>query len=236
MPYILSPIISLNTEALWGEGPPYTKQEIYKIEENKLPPVNYSSYTIKPHSLTHVESSKHTHSSGETIDSTYKNPNYYFGKVVVLKLKGDLYKLINKELSIFHWEVTTEQIQQELKRLNITQFNKIIITTENTLINKDGFHNPNYVLTLSQSAADYLISIPNFNLYGTSWKSSDYSPNSKERPIHKTLFKKAIILECLKLDHVPEGEYFLVAFPLPLEGASESPVVPVLFSKNEIVF
>jgi arylformamidase len=68
------------------------------------------------------------------------------------------------------------------------------------------------------------------------WKSSDYKPGSAERPIHKTLFKKAVILECLNLSEVPEGMYFLNAFPLRIEGASESPACPVLFTKNELAF
>jgi arylformamidase len=80
-----------------------------------------------------------------------------------------------------------------------------------------------------------LISKEGFKLFGTSWKSSDYAPGSLDRPIHKTLFKKAIILENLKLDHVPEGIYFMNAFPLPLKGSSEAPVVPVLYRKEELL-
>jgi hypothetical protein len=44
--------------------------------------------------------------------------------------------------------------------------------------------------TLSQEAADYLISLDGFHLYGISWKSSDFNPGRPERPIHNTLFKK----------------------------------------------
>lgn len=49
-----------------------------------------------------------------------------------------------------------------------------------------------------------------------------------------TLFKQAIIFELLEVKNVPEGEYFFVGFPLLLENASESPVTPVLFSKDEL--
>jgi kynurenine formamidase len=73
-------------------------------------------------------------------------------------------------------------------------------------------------------AAKYLTSLPKFNLSGTSWKPTDYQPGSPLRPIHNEIFKKALILEYLNLNSVPEGEYFINCFPLNLKGASESPV------------
>ena len=111
---------------------------------------------------------------------------------------------------------------------------KILISTEYYPLNQQNYHDPNYVLTLSQDAADFLVEQNGFNLYGTSWKSSDYNPGSPNRPIHNTIFKKAVILENLNLKNVPSGIYFMCAFPIPLENASESPVVPVLFNMNEI--
>ena len=74
-----------------------------------------------------------------------------------------------------------------------------------------------------------------FCMYGTSWKSTDFQPGSKERPIHKIFFNNdTLIFECLNLQSVPNGEYYWFAFPLPLEGASESPVCPVLLTKQEL--
>src|SRR5690606_38202472 len=99
---------------------------------------------------------------------------------------------------------------------------------------ENSFHDPNFVLTLSLEAANWLTSSTDFNLYGTSWKSSDYKPGSAERPIHNKLFEKCIILECLELSSVPEGEYFLVTFPLYIKGASESLVPPTLFTYDEL--
>jgi kynurenine formamidase len=87
---------------------------------------------------------------------------------------------------------------------------------------------------LSQSAAELLVD-NNIKLYGTSWKSSDFLPGSKERPIHNTLFKTALIMECLDLKDVPAGVYFMNAFPIALENSSESPVCPILYTKEEIL-
>lgn len=232
MPYVLSPKIKQGSSAMWMEGPAYERKNIYSITSGKLPPVNYDEHVLRPHSLTHFETPAHTIANGKRLDSFYQNPNSFFGSTLVIKLPGNRYD--SKGDGIFHWIISREEIETKIKAQK-TSPNKILISTEFYPLNNDGYHDPNYVLTLSQEAADYLISLDGFLLYGTSWKSSDYNPGSSERPIHNTLFKKAGILENLDLKDVPEGIYFIVAFPLPLAEASESPVVPVLFTKEELV-
>lgn len=235
MPYILSPLITQNSPGMWFEGEAYRKKKIYSIEEGKMPPVNYDEHLLRPHSLTHLEAPAHTIKDGKTIEWFYlEKLHYFFGKTLVLKLPGNNY--LEKDKNIFHWIITVEEIKGRLKSLGVSEPpSKILISTELYPLNSEGYHNPNHVLTLSQDAADFLVSLPGFHLYGTSWKSSDYNPGYPERPIHNTLFKKALILENLNLHLVPEGLYFMNAFPVPLVGASESPVVPVLFSKDEVL-
>lgn len=46
MPYIISPQITLDNKGEWLEGNPYEKESIYRIEEGKLPPVNYDKHKI----------------------------------------------------------------------------------------------------------------------------------------------------------------------------------------------
>lgn len=234
MPYVLSPLIASNSPGMWQEGAAYEKKTIYSIQSGKMPPVNYDEHTIRSHSLTHFETPAHTMKEGKTLDYFYKeNLNYFYGKTLVVKLSGNNYKPLGNE--IFHWVISVDEIKERLNKLSISDFpDKVLISTEFCPENSQGFHDPNYVLTLSQEAADFLVSHKNFNLYGTSWKSSDYNPGKVERPIHNTLFKHALILENLCMKFVPEGIYFLTAFPLPFIGASESPVVPVLFEQNEL--
>ena len=71
-------------------------------------------------------------------------------------------------------------------------------------------------------------------MFGTSWKSTDFRPGLPDRPIHNEIFKKASIFECLKVHDVPAGSYFFVGVPLPIANASESPVCPALFTKEEL--
>jgi arylformamidase len=234
MPYMLSPMIAAGDPGMWSEGPAYEKESIYSISPGKMPPVNYDKHIIKSHSLTHLETPAHTNRDGKRLDVYYNESlSYFYGEAVVLKLKGDNYKHMGGD--IYHWSIQTEEINSAFQRLKINQLPKrILITTEKYPLNKEGYHDPNYVLTLSQSAADYLVSNSSLLMYGTSWKSSDFNPGKAERPIHNTIFASALILENLNLKDVPEGIYFMVAFPLPLKDASESPVVPVLFEKDEI--
>jgi arylformamidase len=239
MPYILAPKIVLNSEIMWMEGVVYEKENIYKIKPDTVPPVNYDVHKIKPHSITHAEGSLHVMADGKSIDQYFKDSSFFYGKCLVLKLKGNKYQVVNKDKNIFHWVVTKEELVEAIESATAgsrtNKIEKVLLTTENYPTNKDGYHHPDYVLTLSNEAAEFLIQNDGFNLYGTSWKSSDYMPGSLDRPIHKTLFKKAIIFELLDLQNVPQGEYFFVGFPIRLQSASESPVTPVLFRKDEIL-
>ena len=228
MPYVLSPLITENSEAMWFEGAAYSKDAIFSIIPGKMPPVNYDQHILNSHSLTHVEAPKHVSNEGKTVDQFF-NSNHFFGGCIVVKLEGDNYKKVGDD--VYHWEVSLDELKLALKN-KIPK--KLLLTTEVYHRNKDGYHDPNYVLTLSQEAADWLISSKDFNLFGTSWKSSDYSPGSAERPIHKILFKQAVIVECLDLKNVPAGEYFIVSYPLRIKDSSESPVTPVLFTFDEL--
>lgn len=233
MPYILSPKIKQNSSAMWMEGPAYEKKTIYSISSGKMPPVNYDEHILRPHSLTHFETPAHTMDGGKRLDYFYDDLNYFFGPTLVIRLPGNNYE--SKGNGIFHWVIKKQEIVARFETHKLKAIpHKVLITTEFYPTNSDGYHDPNYVLTLSQEAADFLISLEGFHLYGTSWKSSDFNPGRIERPIHNTLFKRAGILENLNLKDVPEGIYFMTAFPLPLGEASESPVVPVLFTKEEL--
>lgn len=241
MPYVLSPIIKESFEGMWFEGSPYKKETIYDINSTdpKSPPVNYSAYTIKPHSLPHIEGAAHTVKNGLTVDQYFCQGSMrnFWGKVLVVKLKGSNFKQHETLSSAKVWEVSIEELKKGLLEASGNEIipDRLILTLDNMPETAQGLHDQNFVLILSQEAAEYLISNNNFCLYGTSWKSSDFKPGSKERPIHNTLFKQAVIMECLDLKNVPEGHYFLNAFPIPLEGASESPVCPVLYTKEEIL-
>lgn len=231
MHYVISPPIKLNSKGEWFEGDAYEKESLYQISDNKLPPVNYDKHMLKPHSLTHIETPLHVDENGYAIDYYFENkPNHFFGKCVVLKFSNDSW--IEKDNGIKQRIISLLELKEKLKQYN--NIEKVLITIEGIEENSYGYHNPNFVLTLSLEAAQYLVSFENFNLFGTSWKSTDFSPGSTERPIHKEIFKKALILEYINLNKVSEGEYFINCFPLNLQNASESPVTAVLFEEDVV--
>jgi arylformamidase len=235
MPYVLSPMIQPSMPALWAEGAPYKAETIYDLHNPQHPPVRYGAHTIKPHSLPHVDAPAHIMENGHTIDGYFSSSKdkCLYGPVTLLKLQNPVWKEAGAQ---HHCEVDANCLQAELRRVGVQATDKLILSLANLPLSPEGQHDPNYALTLSADAAEYLLENPNFNAYLTSWKSTDFQPGSRERPIHRILFRQAAIFECLDVRDVPEGRYFLSAFPLPLVGASESPVCPVLFTFDELRF
>jgi arylformamidase len=240
MPYILTNIISKSAKGLWGEGAPYESKTIYDIHHptETSPPVHYEAHVIKPHSLPHMDAPAHILKNGKTIDWYYRNQQLqgFYGKVTVLRLEGNRFKQHPHLSHIQVWTVTEEELKSALSNQKNKAPKRILLTVETYPEDESGSHDQNKVLILDENAAQWLIqNNPEFKMYGTSWKSTDFQPNSKERPIHKIFFEKDVtIFECLNLKEVPTGEYFWFAFPLPLENASEAPVCPVLFTEDEL--
>lgn len=69
MPYVLSPIIKLDSPGMWSEGAAYEKKSIYSIDSGKNPPVNYDTHILRPHSLTNLETPAHTQKDGKRLET-----------------------------------------------------------------------------------------------------------------------------------------------------------------------
>ena len=193
MIYIIGNKIKSDDSGFWGEGEPYSVENIYSIELDKIPPVNYDVHTFKPHSLTHCESAKHTSNSGKTLDKILSlNPECFVGDCLVIKFKPFYIQISEK---LFIHKVTKKELSDRIASLCQLRAipSKIIITTSNYPTTINGYHDPNYILVLDTEAANYLICLNNFNMFGTTWKSADYNPGHRERPIHDIIFQKAVI-------------------------------------------
>lgn len=237
MPYLIAPPISKDLPGLWAEGSPYHSDVIYDIcsTDPKMPPVHYERHVIKPHSVCHFDAPGHIIPGGETIDALIQeNPKVFYGPAVVIRIPKPDFKSHFKLLQVLHHEIPLASLRSALKRIGVNEIpDKLLIGFEGA--SPDFYRDPTHALTLSLEAARWLTSSPSFNLLGTIWKSTDFQPGSRERPIHTEIFNhRAGILECLNLTSVPEGEHYLSAFPIPLVGATESPVLPVLFGRDEI--
>ena len=240
MPYILSAPLHNDLPGLWGEGAPYESKIIYDIRSSdpSKPPVHYQAHTLKPHSIPHIDAPGHIIPGGQTVEQCFSEQwlHCFYGQAVVVKLTGKRWEKFNGDSGLFLWRVELSELRSEIERVTgSTEVPaKLLLTAAEVPLTKDGFHDSKFILVLSPQAAEWLAGSTNFSAYGTSWKSSDFEPNSRERPIHKILFRRAVLFEHLKLDHVPEGSYFFCAFPLMLRAATESPVTAVLFTQAEL--
>ena len=238
MPYLLSPSLHPELPGFWKEGPPYQIENIYHID-SEHPPVHYNSYTLKPHSLPHMDAPGHIFADGASIDAFYNKgvSSYFYGKCSLVQLEDHSFESHPKLENTYYYEVSKEHLMHAIEwvRGDPSVPEKLLLSSTKAPLNKWEFHDPNYALTLTEEAAHWLTQDASFHFYGTSWKSADFQPFSTERPIHKILMQKqAVIFECLKLSRIPSGEYYLFSFPLPLKNASEAPVCPVLFTQEEM--
>lgn len=239
MPYFLSPMIRKSAPPLWMEGDPYSSQVIYDIQSTdpKTPPVHYESHTLKPHSLCHMEAPGHTMPGGKTVEAFFEGSQSqcFYGPAVVVRLGPPSWQPTNTPGNV-HWEISLDSLTQAVVRVTgrLAVPERLLVTPDQVPVTSEGEHSPSHAFTLSVEAAEWLSSEPNFKTFGTSWKSTDFKPGERVRPIHERIFRRAAIFECLKLNEVPEGVYFWVGFPLPLVGATESPLAPALFTKEEL--
>jgi arylformamidase len=240
MPYILSGLIHPEIEPQWREGAPYSTQRIYDIHDcdPDSPPVNYDAHLIKPHSLCHVDAPAHVIPGGATVDQFFspERRHCFFGPAVVVKIAVLTWTPVAALPSHFVHRVGLNELKAAIERVTGLRQppSKLLISADPLPTDRQGLHDPRYALVLDEEAARWLCSSDRFSAYGTSWKSTDFQPGSRDRPIHRLVFEKGVIFECLDLAPVPQGQYFLSGFPLPLKGASEAPVCPVLYRPDEL--
>lgn len=231
MPYVLSPAVTTDRAGVWGEGPAYEVENLHRIDDPDPPPVHYDQHLLRPHSITHAEAPGHVMTDGGTLDEGFDELSPFWGPALVVRLPSRKPPSRRQGEPVVH-EVAREELATHLEGHD--GIAKILLTGEDVAVDRDGHHAVDDVLVLSPEAARLLADRPHFDLFGTSWRSSDHRPGSSERPVHRILFERAVILEYLDLRGVPGGRYFLSAFPIRLAGATESPLTPVLFRADEL--
>jgi arylformamidase len=238
MPYFLAPPIEKTNPALWAEGSPYKSEIIYDLcsDDLQAPPVHYESHTLKPHSVCHFDAPAHIVRGDLKIEDLYReHSSFFYGPAVVAVFDQPKFIPHRTAPGVSHWEISLSDLKATLSQIDLkSPLTKLILSYSG--ISADFYQQTDKAITLSVEAATYLTDLPGFNLIITPWKSVDFQPQSRERPVHKIFFKSAGILECVNVEGIPSGEYFLAAAPIPLHGATESPVAPVLFTRGELQF
>ena len=234
MPHVLCRPIKPGQQGLWGEGAAYEVREIYRDGKGG-PPVHYDAHILKPHSFCHVESELHVDPNGRAL-STNADVSSFWGDTVVIKIRNPTWDTVPGVPDQTIFRVSKDTLLAAIREATGSEEipARLLMGCDPVPLDDNGHHDSKYGFVLDREAAAFLGGHAHFRLFGTSWKSSDFEPGSRERPVHKSLLKNGFVLELLDLAGVPPGTYFMVALPIPLVGASEAPVCPILFTPGEI--
>lgn len=230
MPYVLSPPVTTSRAGVWGEGKAYETANLYAIDSPEPPFVHYDEHLLRPHSVTHAEAPGHVDLGGGGLDPFFESGAHFWGPALVVQLPAGGYRRDGDRGAIHR--VTAQELAPHLE--GHEGVGKILLAAEDTPVDDEGYHAVDHALVLAEDAARMLAARSRFDLFGTSYRSTDHQPGRPERPIHRIVFQRAVILEYLDLRAVPAGRYVLCAFPVRLAGATESPVTPVLFTPDEL--
>lgn len=195
-------------------SPIYAGMPVYKNKPEKQPRFNtvtngYVTETkleIDVHTGTHVDSPLHMLPDGATFET-----------IPIEDLVGPC-----KVFDLTHIEDSISA--EDLQRFSIEENDFLLLKTKNSF---DEEFNFNFIY-VDEGGAKFLAEK---NIKGVGIDSLGIERSQEGHPTHKTLFtNNIIIIEGLRLKDVEEGEYFMVAAPLKLEGTDGAPARVLLFN------
>ncbi|WP_404357693.1 arylformamidase [Cytobacillus firmus] len=192
-----------NAIAHWPGDTPFSYETAFSKEQTGS--VNIGRITTSLHTGTHVDAPFHFNDEGEKILDL--DIELYIGPARVIDVSG--YEKVNSEV---------------LKKFDLEDAERVLLRTS---VPNDSKVFPNRIPELTEDMADYLGS-KGVRLLGVDVPSVDQL-DSKEMETHHALYRNGIhILENIMLDEVEEGNYELIALPLPIKDGDGSPVRAVI--------
>lgn len=191
----------------------YEGMAVYKNKPEKQPKINTvtnghvteSRIDIDLHTGTHVDSPLHMINDGDTMET-----------IKLDDLVGNI-KLF--DLSHVEDRIT----KRDIEALPINKDDFILFKTKNSYEDAFDFE----FIFVAEDAASHLAEI---GIKGVGIDSLGIERSQEGHPTHRTLFQnKVIIIEGLRLAEVSEGEYFMVAAPIKLQGTDAAPARIMLF-------
>ncbi|WP_041606000.1 cyclase family protein [Halothermothrix orenii] len=198
--------------------PVHSGMPVYKNREEMKPvfsvvqdflssDVHQTKVTLDLHTGTHLDTPLHMIENGDDIE--YFNLEDVISKCTVLDLTG----------------VDDKITETHLSGKNISSNEFVLLKTENST--RDDF-TTDFVF-LSETGAEYLA---RQNITGVGIDSLGIERNQPGHPTHKILLSKGIyIIEGLRLEDVPEGNYYLLMVPLNIKHADGVPVRVLLIDE-----
>lgn len=191
---------------------PFSRVETMRMEDGDA--CNVTAITMSVHVGTHVDAPYHYDEQGMRIDEVALDR--YMGKAhvfTVMSRGGDGVQVISAD---------------DVQRLDISAERVLLRTL--TYPEYDAFH-ANFA-SIAPDAIDVLAE-RGVRLIGVDTPSVDEA-TSKTLPAHARCRERGIlILENLRLEHVPDGIYELIALPLRIIGGDASPVRAILRECSE---
>lgn len=165
-----------------------------------------SHLNMNLHNGTHIDAPRHMIDRGETTE--IYPLEVFFGSATLVDMM----------------HVKDRITAEDLRGLSFKANDFVLFKTTNSL---EDFFNPSFVF-LAEDAAKLLA---NAGVRGVGVDGLGVERGQAGHPTHLTLMEKRIvILEGLRLAHVPAGEYVISAFPIAIKEVDASPVRAVLIS------
>ncbi|OZU88395.1 cyclase [Virgibacillus indicus] len=186
---------------------------VYKNKPEKQPIINTvtnghvteSRIDIDLHTGTHVDSPLHMINDGDTMETIKLDD--LVGNVKLFDLSHVEDRITKKDIEAF----------------SIEKDDFILFKTKNSLEEAFNFE----FIFVAEDAAAHLAEL---GIKGVGVDGLGIERSQEGHPTHRTLFQnKIIIMEGLRLADVTEGEYFMVAAPIKLQGTDAAPARVMLF-------
>ncbi len=173
--------------------------------------VRDSTITLGTHTGTHVDAPSHFLKDGKSIDMI--SLDRVMGRAIVLDL-----------MTVF------ESISaDDLARYDIKEGDIVLLRTANSALGITDPFNGNFIY-LDASGARYLAEK---NIKAVAIDYLGIERGDPEHTTHITLMKADIvIIEGVRLSHVPAGDYFMICLPLAIIGLEAAPARAILMTES----
>lgn len=194
-------------------GPIFAGMTVYKNKPEKQPTfktvtngyVTESRIELDVHTGTHIDAPLHMANEGETFETIRMDS--LVGSCKILDLTR-----VNDRIT-----------KPDLEQFDIQQGDFVLFKTKNSLEETFDFE----FIYLAEDGAEHLAQL---GVRGVGIDALGIERSQPGHPTHKRLFEAGVIvMEGLRLKHVEQGEYFMVAAPLKLVGTDASPARVLLF-------
>jgi len=203
--------VSLSKDTIVWPGDPTPEYDLmFSLKNNDI--ANVGRLKTGIHHGTHVDAPYHFDDKGRTFDEMPMN--HWLGKVLVIDATSA--------------EKCVKDVDVDVSLLR--EYTRILIKTKNSLdYYKRSEFTEDYIY-LDKSLCDLIVE-SGVKTVGLDYLTID-PYGSKDFPAHHILLSNGVcIIECINLDKIEPGEYYLLCLPLKLKGTDGAPARVMLLKE-----